>query len=77
MKTDEVKKYLESIWMTPDTNDIDDTKPILVVLKNGDIRKCRYNKTNNTFYIENRAVIFKSDIIKLTYIENLINYENK
>ena len=72
MKTEEVKKYLETIWMSPDVNDIDDTKPILVILKNGDIRKCRYNKINKTFYITNKAVIFKTDIIKWTYVENLI-----
>ena len=72
MKSEEVKKYLESIWRSPETNEIDDTKPILVFLKTGDIRKCRYNKINKTFYIENSAVIFKSDIIKWTYVENII-----
>ena len=72
MKTEEVKKYLETIWRSPETNEIDDTKPILVFLKTGDIRKCRYNKINNTFYIENRAVIFKSDIIKWMYVEDII-----
>ena len=72
MKSEEVKKYLESIWRSPETNEIDDTKPILVFLKTGDIRKCRYNKINKTVYIENSAVIFKSDIIKWTYVENII-----
>ena len=72
MKSEEVKKYLESIWRSPNTDEIDDTKPILVFLKTGDIRKCRYDKINKTFYIENRAVIFKEDIIKWTYVEDLI-----
>lgn len=72
MKTEEVKKYLNTIWRSPETNEIDDTKPILVFLKTGDIHKCRYNKINNTFYIENRAVIFKADIIKWCYVENII-----
>ena len=44
----------------------------VTVLKNNDIRKCRYNKINKTFYIENKAIIFKSDIIKWTYFENII-----
>ena len=72
MKTENIQEYLKNIWKKPDTNDIDDTKPILVVLKNNDIRKCRYNKINKTFYIENKAIIFKSDIIKWTYFENII-----
>ena len=71
MKTGEVNKYLETIWMSPDVNEIDDTKPILVVLKNGDIRKCNYNKINKTFFIENRAVIFKSDITDWNYISGI------
>ena len=77
MKTKEVETYLDNIWMFPDTNDIDNTKLILVALKNGYMHTCYYNKNNNTFFIRNKAVIFKSDVVKWTYIENLINYENK
>ena len=72
MKSEEVKKYLNSIWKSPETDEIDDTKPILVFLETGDIRKCRYNKINNTFYINNKAVIFRLDIVKWCYVEDII-----
>lgn len=73
MKSEEVKKYLNTIWRSPETDEIDDTKPILVFLETGDIRKCRYNKTNNTFYINNKAVIFRLDIVKWCYVEDIIS----
>ena len=72
MKSEEVKKYLNSIWRSPETDEIDDTKPILVFLETGDIRKCCYNKINNTFYINNKAVIFRLDIVKWCYVEDII-----
>lgn len=71
-KTEEVQKYLESVWKSPNTDEIDDTKPIFVFLKTGDIRKCRYNKTNKTFYIKNKTIMFKTNIIKWAYVEDLI-----
>ena len=72
MKSEEVKKYLNTIWRTPKTDEIDDTKSILVFLETGDIYKCRYDKINRIFYIKNKAVIFRSDIITWCYVEDII-----
>lgn len=67
-----IENFLNSIWHSPFESDIDDSKPLLIVIKNGDIKKARFLKNEKLFRCFDNSVAFPNDVIKFLYIEDII-----